>query len=797
MRSHRIRRAALAASCALALTTTLTGLIGHAAASAPSGSAAAAVAAAPDQVYVDRFLEQYNKIKSSGYFSPEGVPYHAIETLMVEAPDHGHETTSEAFGFWLWLEAHYGRVKQDWAPFNKAWETMEKYIIPSATDQPGSGYNPQKPATYAPEADQPSKYPTNGGKLDPGVSVGRDPLADELRTAYGSSTIYGMHWLLDVDNTYGFGRCGDGTTKPAYINTFQRGPQESVWETVTHPSCDNYTHGGTNGFLDLFIGDQSYAKQWRFTNAPDADARAVQAAYWALTWARQQGKESQVSASVAKAAKMGDYLRYAMYDKYFKQPNCTTPSCPVGTGKDSSNYLLSWYYAWGGAMDGSWGWRIGSSHNHSGYQNPLAAWALSNVPALTPKSPTAKTDWSTSLKRQLEFYTWLQSAEGGLAGGATNSWGGDYSAPPAGTPKFYGMAYDVKPVYHDPPSNQWFGFQAWNMQRVAEYYYVSGDAMAKALLDKWVRWASANTTVGSGGAYQVPNTLSWSGQPDNWSGSATGNPSLHVTVADHTNDVGVTAAYARTLMYYAAKSGDAAAKDLAKRLIDAVWTHTDTKGVSVPETRSDYNRFDDVWSSGNQQGLYVPPGWTGKMPNGDQINSSSTFLSTRSFYKNDPDWPKVQAYLNGGAAPVFNYHRFWAQSDVAMAMADFAHLFSEPAPTPDPTPTDPTPDPTPTDPAPQACTATITTTSNWGSGFQSNVTVRAGTSAINGWTVKWTWPGSQSISNLWGGVRSGTGSAVTVKNENYNGSVAAGASTSFGFTANGAAATPTATCTSP
>ncbi|GAA3422756.1 glycoside hydrolase family 48 protein [Streptosporangium vulgare] len=58
----------------------------------------------------------------------------------------------------------------------------------------------------------------------------------------------------------------------------------------------------------------------------------------------------------------------------------------------------------------------------------------------------------------------------------------------------------------------------------------------------------------------------------------------------------------------------------------------------------------------------MPPGWTGKMPNGDTINSSSTFMSIRSFYKNDPDWPKVDAYLKGtGPAPSFNYHRFWAQ----------------------------------------------------------------------------------------------------------------------------------------
>ena len=95
----------------------------------------------------------------------------------------------------------------------------------------------------------------------------------------------------------------------------------------------------------------------------------------------------------------------------------------------------------------------------------------------------------------------------------------------------------------------------------------------------------------------------------------------------------------------------------------------------MPETRTDYNRFDDVWTP-HQQGLYIPPGWTGTMPNGDPIAAGKTFLDIRSFYKNDPDWPKVQAYLDGGGpAPVFNYHRFWAQADVAMALADYGRLF--------------------------------------------------------------------------------------------------------------------------
>jgi hypothetical protein len=624
-----------------------------------------------------RFTQMYNDIKSpaNGYFSPEGVPYHSIETLIDEAPDQGHETTSEAFSYWLWLEAEHGASTQDWAPFNAAWSTMEKYIIPSHADQPtNANYNASKPATYAAEYPLPSQYPS---QLDTGVSVGSDPLAAELKSAYGTDDIYAMHWLLDVDNTYGYGHCGDKTTRVAYINTFQRGPQESTWETVPQPSCDTFTAGGPNGYLDLFTKDASYAKQWKYTDAPDADSRAVQAAYWAYTWATAQGNASQISTAVTNAAKMGDYLRYSFYDKYFKTPGCHSTSCAAGTGKNASNNLMSWYYAWGGATDTSagWAWRIGSSTSHFGYQNPMAAYVLSNVSAFAPKSPTAKSDWQSSLSRQLEFYQWLQSSEGAIAGGATNSWNGNYSTPPAGTPTFYDLAYVEAPVYADPPSNQWFGMQTWSLERLAEYYYTTGDAKAKPILDKWVTWALANSTI-SATSFSIPSDMSWSGAPATWNPSSpAANTGLHVTVTSKGQDLGVAGSFAKLLTYYAAKSGNAAAKTAAKNLLDAIWTHKDAKGVSVTETRTDYNRFDDVYNASTGQGLYIPPGWSGKMPNGDAIAPGKSFLDIRSWYKNDPDWPKVQAYLNGGAAPTFNYHRFWAQVDVATGYADFARLF--------------------------------------------------------------------------------------------------------------------------
>jgi hypothetical protein len=627
--------------------------------------------------YAQRFMVQYNKIKdpASGYFSRHNppIPYHSVEALIVEAPDYGHVTTSEAYSYWIWMEAQYGQATRDWTRFNTAWQSMETHIIPTAADQPSNAaYNPADTATYAPEQDLPSQYPV---PLDNNVATGPDPLASELQGAYGTRDIYGMHWLLDVDNRYGYGRRGDRTGSPSYINTFQRGPQESVWETVPQPSWEpfNSGQGGPNGFLPLFIQDSQYARQWRYTNAPDADARAVQAAFWANTWATEQGRQADVAATVAKAAKLGDYLRYSFYDKYFKQVgNCVGPTaCPAGAGKNSSTGLLTWYYAWGGAADGGWAWRIGSGQAHFGYQNPMAAHVLANVAALRPQSATAAADWAGSLQRQLEFYRWLLSNEGGIAGGATNSWAGRYAQPPAGSSTFYGMFYDSQPVYHDPPSNQWFGFQAWSMERVAEYYNVTGNALAKSILDKWVTWARANTTVNvAAGTWSIPSDMTWSGAPDTWNPTTPGaNAGLHVTVTKRGNDAGVTAALARTLMFYAARSGDTASRDLAKNLLDAMWatSNQDSRGISVPEVREDYNRFDDP--------VFVPNSFTGTMANGDPINANSTFIGIRSWYRDDPAWQQVQSYLSGGAAPTFRYHRFWAQADIAMAMGDFARLF--------------------------------------------------------------------------------------------------------------------------
>ncbi|MEV6802047.1 cellulose binding domain-containing protein [Micromonospora rifamycinica] len=119
-------------------------------------------------------------------------------------------------------------------------------------------------------------------------------------------------------------------------------------------------------------------------------------------------------------------------------------------------------------------------------------------------------------------------------------------------------------------------------------------------------------------------------------------------------------------------------------------------------------------------------------------------------------------------------------------------------PTTGPTTPPATPSPTGTTPPPTGQVgATYRIVNTWSGGYQAEVTVTAGSAPINGWTVRWTMAGGATISQLWNGTLSTSGSSVTVRNAAYNGSLAANASTTFGFLVNGAPTTPPLTVTTP
>jgi cellulase/cellobiase CelA1 len=128
-----------------------------------------------------------------------------------------------------------------------------------------------------------------------------------------------------------------------------------------------------------------------------------------------------------------------------------------------------------------------------------------------------------------------------------------------------------------------------------------------------------------------------------------------------------------------------------------------------------------------------------------------------------------------------------------------------PTPTrPTPGPTSPTPGPTtpvPTTPAPTTpgptptggarCTATYKVTGEWSGGFQGEVTVKnTGTAATRAWTAGWNFAAGQTLGQVWNGTGSQSGAAVTVHDAGWNGVLAPGASTTFGFLASFTAANP-------
>jgi hypothetical protein len=71
---------------------------------------------------------------------------------------------------------------------------------------------------------------------------------------------------------------------------------------------------------------------------------------------------------------------------------------------------------------------------------------------------------------------------------------------------------------------------------------------------------------------------------------------------------------------------------------------------------------------------------------------------------------------------------------------------------------------------------------DWGSGATISITIKNNSAAaINGWNLAWSFGGNQKITNLWNGTYTQNGTAVTVKNAPYNGTIPAKGSVNLGF----------------
>ncbi|HBB71152.1 MAG TPA: cellulose 1,4-beta-cellobiosidase, partial [Ruminococcus sp.] len=203
----------------------------------PAFSASAANSFATENGANESFAKMFESLyddvitngQKNGYLSKNtngasfGIPYHGVETLIVEAPDYGHESTSEAMSYITWICAMHdvlaskNLISSTSKDLEKAWKTTEALIPGWSTEAYGygdveydtfwdiaSGKVGDKgiKADALSECPQPQDYPDKQEKGGDAFN----PIAKDMASAYsGTDGYYLMHWLADVDDWYGFG----------------------------------------------------------------------------------------------------------------------------------------------------------------------------------------------------------------------------------------------------------------------------------------------------------------------------------------------------------------------------------------------------------------------------------------------------------------------------------------------------------------------------------------------------------------------------------------------------------------
>ncbi|OON30813.1 MULTISPECIES: cellulase family glycosylhydrolase [Micromonospora] len=79
------------------------------------------------------------------------------------------------------------------------------------------------------------------------------------------------------------------------------------------------------------------------------------------------------------------------------------------------------------------------------------------------------------------------------------------------------------------------------------------------------------------------------------------------------------------------------------------------------------------------------------------------------------------------------------------------------------------------------CRVAYAVPSQWQGGFTADVSVTNLGDAVNGWTLGWTFPSGQRVTQAWNATVTSSGDQVTAKSMSYNAAIATNGSVSFGF----------------
>ncbi len=220
-----------------------------------------------------------------------------------------------------------------------------------------------------------------------------------------------------------------------------------------------------------------------------------------------------------------------------------------------------------------------------------------------------------------------------------------------------------------------------------------------------------------------------------------------------------------------------------------------SKGCNVAKMTAGlpfYSTHSEAWNSirnrTNWSSIALDPNYLEKREN----------AQTPYNFVNDGDAirAKVAAYKTLGLAGVIVWEVGLEGPTGDLSAALYAASTGAPAPTPTPSPTPsptPTPAPAPTPPpSPAGFTSTPTISSDWVTGYCEDVTVKNVGGSAGNWTV--TLQTNDTVGNLWNGTFTKVSGGIQVVGASWNASLAAGATTSFGFCAN-RATTPSPTPT--
>ncbi|MEV6970241.1 cellulose binding domain-containing protein, partial [Hamadaea sp. NPDC051192] len=79
------------------------------------------------------------------------------------------------------------------------------------------------------------------------------------------------------------------------------------------------------------------------------------------------------------------------------------------------------------------------------------------------------------------------------------------------------------------------------------------------------------------------------------------------------------------------------------------------------------------------------------------------------------------------------------------------------------------------------CRVEYAVASQWAGGFGANITITNLGDPISGWTLRWTFPAGQTVTQGWNGTFTQSGADVTVTDAGYNAAIATNGSTAIGF----------------